>query len=400
MADVFLRRAPIFEDLDLRLSAGPQIIQVIIGPRQVGKTTTLRRYLETAWAGSFIYATADSPTPPTALWLTQRWEEARALAAVKGHVLLALDEVQKVPRWDEAVKACFDEDRYQRTTITPVILGSSALLMGRGLSESLAGRFELIRFPHWSFHECREAFQASLDEYLYFGSYPAGYSLRNDPRRWRSFILDSIVDATINRDILGLAPIEKPALFRQTFAMACQYPGQIMAYQKFLGQLVDAGNTTTIAHYLELLSRAFLLAPVPKWSARPIRTRASSPKLIILNNALVAAVLGKNPSDLRADREQWGRLVENAVGAHLINSGLEVFYWRDRDMEVDFVVRYGDLVTGIEVTSGVRPSAGRYLEAFRKRFPKSRTLRIGGSGADIALEEFLGSSPMRGALCH
>ena len=393
MNSKFLARRPIYHDLAHRLKSGPQIIQVLIGPRQVGKTTTLRHFLEETWDAPFVYASADSPVPHSAQWISEQWEEARKLASGGRHVILALDEVQKVPHWSDTVKAAFDEDRFRKRTITPIILGSSALLMGRGLSESLAGRFELIRFPHWFFSECKEAFGASLREYLYFGGYPGSYALRGDLDRWRAFIFDSLIESTISRDILALAPIEKPALFRQTFALACRYPAQILAYQKFLGQLVDAGNTTTIAHYLDLLGKAFLVAPLQKWSDRPVH-RASSPKLVILNNALISALSGKTPEKAQSDADHWGHIVENAIGAHLLNSGLEVYYWRERDAEVDFVARLGDRLWAIEVTAGNKPNS-KGLELFVRRHPGCVAVTIGGAKANFDLEHFLGLDPIR-----
>lgn len=400
MSTTFLQKSPIYQDLAHRLEADTfPLIQVILGPRQVGKTTTLRRFLEEKLPDAFIYASADNPTPSSREWILSQWEKARVLATQsKAHstrIVLAIDEIQKIHQWSEAVKACFDEDRYRKTRITPVLLGSSALLMNRGLSESLAGRFEVIRFPHWSFSECAQAFGASLEDYLFFGGYPAGYAFRQDPERWRAFILDSMIDTTINRDVLQLSPIEKPALFRQTFAMACQYPAQIVAYQKFVGQLADAGNTTTIAHYLDLLSKAFLIAPLPKWSERPVRQRASSPKLILLNNALVSAIDGRRPNEAFSDPEYQGRITENAVAAHFINAGLDVFYWRDRDLEVDLIVKYRGRLYAAEITFGGKSANSKGLSALTRRNPAFLPVKIGGAESDISIAEILSIDPKK-----
>jgi predicted AAA+ superfamily ATPase len=389
-----LKRSPIFEVLAKRLKAGPQLIQAILGPRQVGKTTTLRAYLESAWPNTYMYISADGPTPPTAKWLAEEWERARSLCRLKGkHCILALDEVQKIPRWSEVIKACFDEDRYQALPLTPVILGSSALIMERGLSESLAGRFEVIPCPHWSFSEVKIGFGYHLRDFLLFGGYPAGYGFIQDFDRWQAFISDSIIETTVSRDILSLAPIEKPALLRQAFALACSHPAQILTYQKFLGQLVDAGNTTTIANYLNLLAKAFLIASLPKWSGKAVRQRASSPKLIILNNALITATLKLTPQNLVNNAPLWGHIVENAVGAHLINAGLNVQYWREGNTEVDFVVVHRDKLIAIEVTSGEKPNSQYGFQAFSKKYTHASHVSIGGNHATWGIEQFLMSDP-------
>ena len=390
----FLKRSPIYESLAERLQPGPQLIQVILGPRQVGKTTTLRTYLESHWAERHLYFSADGPTPPTAKWLVEQWNLARQMHSKrKTHVIIALDEVQKIPRWSEAIKACFDEDRYNKLKITPVLLGSSALMMEKGLSESLTGRFEVIHFPHWTLTEIEQAFGLHMKEFLLFGGYPASYSFVNDIDRWHSFVSEAIIETTVGRDILSLAPIEKPALLRQTFALACSYPAQILTYQKIMGQLVDAGNTTTIANYLSLLSKAFLISPLQKWSSKPIRQRASSPKIIVLNNALISATLKIKPEDIAKDSSLWGHVVENAIGAHLLNSGLEVYYWRERDLEVDFVVRDGKKIYAIETTIGEKNNSTKGLAAFQRKNPNSKAIVIGGVTSDFGVEDFLLSDP-------
>jgi predicted AAA+ superfamily ATPase len=271
------------------------------------------------------------------------------------------------------------------------VLGSAPLLLQRGLTESLAGRFELVRVPHWAFAEMREAFGWSLDRFLYFGGYPGAAPLIGDRDRWARYILDSLVETTISRDVLLLTRVDKPALLRRLFQLGTDYSGQIVSYQKMLGQLQDAGNTTTLAHYLELLSAAGMLTGLPKFAGQRVRQRGSSPKLQVLNTALMTT---SSPLDLEAarrDREFWGRLVESAVGAHLLNTAagtrVEVFYWRERDREVDFVLRSGRRVVGIEVKSGRRREGLPGLDAFAHAFRSDRRLLVGPGG--IAVEEFL-----------
>jgi len=265
------------------------------------------------------------------------------------------------------------------------------LLLQSGLTESLAGRFETIAVPHWSLAEMREAFGWELEQFIYFGGYPGAAALIGEPERWRRYIVDSLIETTISRDILLLTRVDKPALLRRLFHLACGYSGQVLSYQKMLGQLQDAGNTVTLAHYLELLRGAGMIAGLPKYAYGQARQRGSSPKLQVLNTALMTALAGRSPAEARQDAEFWGRLVESCVGAHLLNtsmgSDLTVSYWRDRNLEVDFVLHRGKTVVAIEVKSGRRRESLSGMEAFAKRFKPKRVLLVGGQG--IPLEEFL-----------
>jgi predicted AAA+ superfamily ATPase len=368
-----------------------RFIQVLAGPRQAGKTTLALQVLEAADLPSH-YASADDPAIRDRTWIEAQWTHGRLLAQEAGRrgALLVLDEVQKITAWSEVVKRLWDEDTASRIALKVVLLGSAPLLIRRGLTESLAGRFELLRVPHWSFSEMRDAFGWDLDHFLYFGGYPGAAGLIEDRDRWASYILDSLVETTISRDILLLTRVDKPALLRQLFRLGCDYSGQVLSYQKMLGQLQDAGNTTTLAHYLDLLSGAGLVAGLQKVSGSRVRQRGSSPKLLVLNTALITASSGLSLRAARADRDFWGRLVESAVGASLINSGagkVEVFYWRERGHEADFVLRANRHVAVIEVTSGRRKDSLPGLDAFEKIFPRARKLLVGGQG--IPLEEFL-----------
>lgn len=259
--------------------------------------------------------------------------------------------------------------------------------MQRGLAESLAGRSELLRIPHWSFPEMRDAFGWDLERYLYFGGYPGAAPLVRDQARWASYIRDSLIETTISPDVLLLSRVEKPALLRQLFRLACEYSGQVLSYTKMLGQLQNAGNTTTLAHYLELLAGAGLAVGLEKHSGSAVRRRGSSPKLLVLNTALVTAISGLGFREARTDPDVWGRLVETAVGAHLVNAGLEVHWWRERNLEVDYVVRRGRTVVAIEVTSGRRKGSLPGMAAFARAFRPARRLLVGSQG--IPVEEFL-----------
>lgn len=379
----------------VRLKERRHFVQVVTGPRQVGKTTLVEQVLSQLSCPT-LYASADEPALKDSLWLVTQWERARLMTreSPRGWAVLALDEIQKIPSWSDTVKRLWDEDSRSKLDLRVVILGSSPLLMQRGLSESLAGRFETICLTHWSFTEMKIAFGFSLDQYLYFGGYPGAAPLISDTVRWRRYILDSLIETTISRDVLLLTRVDKPALLRRLFELGCRYSGQVLSYTKMLGQLHDAGNTTTLAHYLELLSGAGLLTGIPKISMAPVRTRASSPKLQVLDTALMSAQLDISPGELKSDRQVYGRLLESAVGAHLANGAqqhdLSLFYWRERNSEVDFVLKKGKQMLGIEVKSALPRQTPAGMSEFVKHFGAKKTLLVGAEG--IPAEEFLSKS--------
>ena len=387
----------IFHVLLKRVQEPRRFIQVLAGPRQVGKTTIARQVME-AVSTPVQFATADEPTLRDRTWIAQQWDIARLKVRDTRHktgALLILDEAQKVSGWSDAVKRLWDEDTRSELPLKVVLLGSSPLLVQRGLSESLAGRFEVIPVTHWSYTEMREAFGWSLDEYVVYGGYPGAAGLTNDHERWTRYITDSLIETTVSRDILLLTRVDKPALLRRLFHLCCDYSGQVLSYQKMLGQLQDAGNTTTLAHYLELLNGAGLIAGLPKFSGKRIMQRSSSPKVQVLNTALMSAVSGHSFQTARQDREYWGRLVESVIGAHLINNSrgknVEVFYWLERNREVDFVLRTGANIVAIEVKSGRKREHLAGMEVFSRAFRVKRQLLIGTGG--IPVDEFL-SEPM------
>ncbi len=301
-----------------------------------------------------------------------------------------LDEIQKIERWSEAVKGLWDDDRANGVPLHVVVLGSAPLLMQHGLNESLAGRFEPIRVSHWSYAEMAEAFGIGLDEYLFYGGYPGTARLIEDPRRWRNRVLEALIEPHLERDVLALTRVDKPALLRQLFFLAAEYSGQILSYNKMLGQLQGAGNTTTLARYLTLLSHAGLVAGLSKFAGGAVTRRGSSPKLNVFNTALMTAVSGYSFDEARADRSFWGRLAESAVGAHLLNireSDVHVQYWRHGNHEVDFVLKRGPRLVSIEVKSGRRTRSLQGMNVFEKRFEPDRSIVVGQDGT--ALEEFL-----------
>lgn len=380
-----------FGTLRSRLAEPRARIQVLAGPRQTGKTTLVRQVLATLDLPSH-YASADQVTGQDRSWLEAQWEIGRLRARVGDlGATLVLDEVQKITAWSEVVKRLWDADTAEDVPLRVVLLGSAPMLVARGLGDSLAGRFELIRVPHWSYLEMREAFGLELEQYLYFGGYPGAADLVADRDRWASYVLDSLVETTLSRDVLLLTRVDKPALLRQVFRLGCEYSGQIVSYQKMVGQLQDAGNTTTVAHYLELLAGSGLVTGLQKYSGSRVRQRGSSPKLVALNTGLVSALSGLPPAATRERSDLWGRLVESAVGAHLINTLssplTSVGYWRDGVHEVDFVLHSGSMTVALEVKSGRQAGRLAGLDRFRRDYPDARLLVVGTGG--IQLEEFL-----------
>ena len=394
-----------------RLGDYPRFMTIVAGPRQIGKSTLVRQVLR---GRSALYCSADQPLPygpstrlagmppvtsalgaaPTAEWLIQQWARAREAArklADGEYFVLAVDEVQKVPRWSEVVKGMWDADRAEGIPLHVVLLGSSPWLMNKGLSESLLGRYELVRMSHWSFREMQEAFDFSLEEYIYFGGYPGSAPLIRDEQRWRDYVRVSLINPNIETDILQMTRVDKPALLKALFELGCgAYSGQIIALGKLQGQLQDAGNTVTLSHYLDLLDQAGLLVGLQKYAGQVHRQRASPPKLNARNTALISALAGYSFEEARADRSYWGRLVESAVGAHLVNTAGEdcrIHYWRESPHEVDFVLTGKRGLVAVEVKSGERYAAPVGLGSFCSKFTGARPVIVGAGG--IPLVEFL-----------
>ncbi|MFA6033617.1 MAG: AAA family ATPase [Myxococcota bacterium] len=389
-------RLPIVELLKTRIVEPRRFIQVLHGPRQTGKTTAAMQVISDL-SIPVHFATADAPEVKSRGWLVQQWDTCRAkIRTSGGTALLVIDEIQKIPNWSEEVKASWDSDTRNGIDLKVLILGSSPLLILSGLTESLAGRFEIIRMTHWGLSQMREAFGWDLDRFVYFGGYPGAVALTEDRDRWVAYIKDSLIETTISRDILLMTRVDKPALLRQLFNLGCEYSAQILSYQKMTGQLQDAGNTVTLANYLSLLEGAGMIAGLQKFSGSRVMQRSSSPKLLVLNSALKSALSDLDFKQALSAPEYWGRMVETAVGAHLFNglvgTGAKVLYWREGNNEMDYVVTVNDVVTAIEVKSGRPRGVASGVEAFRKRYPDTRFLLVGQGG--IPITEFL-SKPAR-----
>mgnify|MGYP000066163087 CR=1 FL=1 len=370
------------------LSQPTPVIHVLIGPRQVGKTTIALQLQESVKIPT-IYATADSPVPLDSSWIETHWKRAVTESNTsKSPVILILDELQKVRGWSETLKILWDS-RSGGPEIRVLILGSSSLLMQEGLTESLAGRFFLHRCNHWSYNECKAAFGWNLEQWIFFGGYPGAASFINNETSWKRYITDSLIETVLARDVLQMSKIAKPVLLRHLFALAATLPAQFVSYTKMLGQLHDAGNTTTLANYLKLLESAFLVSGLELFSRNKQRKRGSSPKLVLWNNALINALSTRTFDASIADSSWWGRLIENAVGACLCNNlnSIEytITYWREGRYEVDYVVARGADIRAIEVKSGASKKLSG-LSRFQSQYPEAKSLIIGGPG--IPLEEF------------
>lgn len=389
-----------FDTLKERILEPRRFMQVLAGPRQVGKSTLVGQVLEQV-AIPHAMEVADAVDPKDSDWIHRVWEAARTTMMLRGieEYLLVIDEVQKIENWSEVVKKEWDADTRNRVNLKVVLLGSSRLLLKKGLTESLAGRYELIRMPHWSLREMQDAFDVTLDQYIYYGGYPGPAHMLNDERRWRKYIKDSLVAPSIEKDVIMTSNIYKPALMKQLFELGCGYSAEILSLTKLMGQLQDAGNVTTLAGYLEILNQCALLTGLQKFANDDARKRGSIPKYQVYNNALLTAYKGRGFEADRTDTLAWGRWVESAVGAHLLSMAeeldYEVYYWRDYSKngasgtpEVDYViVRDGD-VTAIEVKSG-RRGMNSGLPTFVEAFRPKRSFVVGTGG--VSLEDFLGS---------
>ena len=351
--------------LEQRLSAGQPLIQVLAGPRQVGKTTGVKQLLA-RYPYTTHYANADDILTTDRTWLLEQWQKA-LLSGKK--TLLVIDEIQKVPNWSETVKSLWDK---APKALRVIILGSSSLQLQKGLTESLAGRFELIRTHQWTYDELKHAFKYDLDRYLTYGGYPGAVGYENEFDRWYAYLKDSIIEAVVGKDILLNHKVGNPALFRQAFEILCRYPAQEISYTKLLGQLQDKGNTDLVKYYIELYSGAFLIHPLEKYSAKNYLSRGSSPKMLVSCPALYT--MHEGPQVL-SDPEKRGRLFETAVGTQLLQLPGDLYYWREKQKEVDFIYKYQGLLYAVEVKSGHR-KLSQGLNIFLEKFPKARPVII------------------------
>lgn len=374
-----------------RLKEQRKFIQVVMGARQIGKSTVVKQVLKDLDAPYQLFSADNVPTI-NSTWISDCWAAIRSLKKSKGweNVILVIDEIQKITNWSEVVKKEWDDDTFHDRNIKVLLLGSSRVLLEKGLSESLAGRFEEIRMSHWNYQEMQECFGFSLDQYLFYGGYPGAASLIDDDDRFSQYIQSAIIEATINKDILMDTPISKPALLRQTFELGAAYSGELLSLNKMLGSLQDAGNTVTLAGYINLLDESGLLCGLQKFSIDMARRRASIPKLQVYNNALKMVYSPFTFEQAILDRKSWGRIFESSIGAYLVSQAFvhrfEIFYWRERDDEVDFILRKKGSIVAIEVKSNAEKRT-EGLDKFRQLFKPQAAFIVGDSG--ISADDFL-----------
>jgi len=382
--------------LKKRISEKRKFIQTVVGPRQVGKTTMVKQVLESVKT-PHLFLSTDGVGSSNTVWIKQQWETARIQLKISEakEFLLVIDEIQKISQWSEFVKEEWDFDTNNSINIKVILLGSSRLLIQKGPGESLAGRFETIYLGHWTFSEMENAFGYSADEFTYFGGYPGSAGLISNEKRWKDYIKNSLIESTISQDILMMTRVDKPALLKNLFEIGSQYSGQVLSYSKILGQLQDAGNTTTLSHYLELLSISGLLEGLEKYYTEKVRQRSSSPKFQISNTALLSAQVPHSFVEIKKNPEKWGRWVESAVGAHLLNfsktEDIKLYYWRHVNDEIDFVVVHKEKVIALEIKSGNTQKASGMI-AFQKQFKPNKILLIGNSG--LPWQEFIKINPI------
>jgi len=375
-----------------------RFIQVLSGPRQVGKTTIVKQFLATTKIPSLQYSGEDQSIN-SEVWISQIWETARLRLKVNEYkeLIIIIDEIQAVNDWSIKIKKEWDYDTMYNINIKVIVLGSSQLLLMKGLNESLAGRFENITVNHWSYLEVKEAFGMSESEYVWFGGYPGSLVLRYDYTRWRNYIRYSIIDAVIKKDILLLTRIHKPVLLENLFMIGCKYTSKIVSYNKIVGQLQDAGNTTTLAHYLTLLDNAGLLSGLDKFSGSSfVGQKNSSPKFMVQNTAFIGATSNLTYNEAINSFDNWGAFIESAIGAHFINfsktHGYEVLYWRQNNDEVDFVLKNDQKVLAIEIKSG-RVGKLTGMNSFLKQFSPDKVILI--APETISWQELLSIDPIQ-----
>ncbi len=379
-----------YQTIKSRLEEDRKFIQVVMGARQIGKSTVVKQVLKDIDI-PFQFFSADNVPATNTSWISNCWAAVRSLKENKGWgcVVLVIDEIQKIANWSEAVKKEWDADTFNDNNIKVLLLGSSRVLLEKGLSESLAGRFEEIRMTHWTYNEMKECFGLTLDQYIFYGGYPGAAALLNDNDRFGQYIQSSIIDATINKDILMDTPIGKPALLKQTFELGAAYSGNILSLNKMLGSLQDSGNTSTLAGYINLLNDSGLLCGLQKYSVDMSRRRASIPKFQVYNNALKMVYIPQTFEQAILDRKAWGHIFESAIGAYLVSQAFvnrfEVYYWRERNDEVDFILQKKGSLVAIEVKSNAEKTT-KGLEKFKELFKPKASFIIGDGG--IGGEEF------------
>jgi predicted AAA+ superfamily ATPase len=374
-----------------RVKEKRHLIQAVVGPRQVGKTTLCRQVLSKVSRTRILarYHAADSVPVADGKWIDDIWESLRRIMIAQGagEALLIIDEVQNIDDWSRIIKKNWDSDSFNKVNIKVIVLGSSRALLKQGLSESLLGRFELNVLGHWSFSEMRDTFGFTPEQYVYFGAYPGAVKFIGNDARFKEYIRNSIIESVVSKDVLQLTRVNKPALLRQLANVGISYSSQIVSYNKLLSGFGDAGNTTTLSHYVQLLDEAGIVSGLQKYTRKDIIIKQSIPKFQVHNQSLYTSLQPQPYVNVVSDSALWGRFVESAVGTHLIAersrlNGGKIWYWRESEgrntYEVDFIFEYKGKILAMEVKSG--GTRARSFAKFRERFPDAMTLIVGKDG--------------------
>ncbi len=367
-------------------------MQIVMGPRQVGKSTLVGQFTE-GISVPFDFFAADGVNRFDSSWIPNKWQQVRMrmdIHSEQEHILI-IDEVQKIRGWSEQVKKEWDEDSRSNRNLKVILLGSSRLLLQKGLEESLEGRFETIKMGYWDWQEMHEAFGFSMDEYVYFGGFPGLAPDIQDEDRWRNLMEDSIISPILTRDILEIEEIRNPALLRQVFELACIESAKELSLTKMQGTM-NSGTVPTIKKYLDILNKSMIVQPLQNYSPSRVKEKQSVPKMQVFNNAFRNRFGTFSFDEARVDPAEWGRLIESAVGAHLANRAMtddyELFYWRnERRQECDYVLRKGQALVAIEVKSGsVDKTVG--FEKFKEQFADKVTAAFIVGPQALPLEDF------------
>lgn len=378
--------------LTSRMAEPRRRMQIVMGPRQVGKSTLVGQFTE-ATSVPFDFFAADSVNRFDTSWIPNKWQQARMrmdIHSEQEHILV-IDEVQKIKGWSEQVKKEWDEDSRSHRNLKVILLGSSRLLLQKGLEESLEGRFETIKMGYWDWQEMHEAFGFSMDEYVYFGGFPGLAPDIQDEGRWRNLMEDSIISPILTRDILEIEEIRNPALLRQVFELACIESAKELSLTKMQGTM-NSGTVPTIKNYLDILNKSMTVQPLQNYSPSRVKEKQSVPKMQVFNNAFRNRFGTFSFDEARVDPAEWGRQIESAVGAHLANRSMmddyELFYWRnERRQECDYVLRKGQALVAIEVKSGsVDKTVG--FEKFKEQFADNVTAAFIVGPQALPLEDF------------
>lgn len=378
--------------LKSRMAEPRRRMQIVMGPRQVGKSTLVGQFTEGV-SVPFDFFAADGVNRFDSSWIPNKWQQVRMrmdIHSEQEHILI-IDEVQKIRGWSEQVKKEWDEDSRSHRNLKVILLGSSRLLLQKGLEESLEGRFETIKMGYWDWQEMHEAFGFSMDEYVYFGGFPGLAPDIQDEDRWRNLMEDSIISPILTRDIHEIEEIRNPALLRQVFELACIESAKELSLTKMQGTM-NSGTVPTIKNYLDILNKSMIVQPLQNYSPSRVKEKQSVPKMQVFNNAFRNRFGTFSFDEARVDPAEWGRLVESAVGAHLANRAMtddyELFYWRnERRQECDYVLRKGQALVAIEVKSGsVDKTVG--FEKFKEQFADKVTAAFIVGPHALPLDDF------------